>query len=404
MAALRFLHAWELGAGFGHLGVFAPLARQLAGLGHEITLAARETAALEPIARQLPVRVLQAPYLVESAAAQAPLSYADILTRFGLARPEVLRGHVAAWRGIFDLARPQLLIADHAPAALIAARAAGLPVMLFNSGFFVPPPVSPLPALRPWQTVAPEALAAIDDALLASINACLADFGQPPIDAVARLFDVAEPTLLGFPEFDHYDRHGRIAYWGYAGTAGVGDEPRWPATSGRRIFAYLRASMAHFAATVQALVNAGQPTLLYCPDPPPELPAQLAACPHIALTTRPLDLAQTIPQADLLVSYAAFATTTAFVHAGKPALLIPRHLEQFLFARRVEENGCGLVVAPDGNAADLDAKLHALITSPLYAANCAQFRRRYANFPQPVVVANILRRMLELAGGAGAPA
>lgn len=405
MATLRFLHAWELGAGLGHLGVFSPLARQLTGRGHEVTLAARETATVDEVARDLRLRVVQAPFLSESAAGAPPLSYSDILTRYGLAKPAVLRGHVAAWRGLFELTRPQLLIADHAPAALVAARSAGLPVMLFNSGFFVPPPVHPLPALRPWQAAAPATLAAIDRALLDSINTCLDDYGAPTIGAVAHLFEVAEPTLLGFPEFDHYDRQGRIAYWGYTGTAGVGDAPRWPEHPGQRIFAYLRAGMAHLAATVGALIRAGQPTLLYCPDLPEDLAHAIASCPHIVHTRRPLDLDRVIPQADLLVSYAAFATTTAFVHAGKPTLMIPRHLEQYLFARRVEDAGCGLVVSPEGPGGDIDGKLHALLSSPACAQHCAAFRQRYAAFPQDLVVSNILRRMLELAAataGAGA--
>ena len=91
------------------------------------------------------------------------------------------------------------------------------------------------------------------------------------------------------------------------------------------------------------------------------------------------------------------STTCAFIHAGKPCLLLPSHLEQFLFSRRVEEGGFGLVVHPETGGPSVDAKLHELLSNPLYRQNCELFRQRYANFPQSTVLGNLERRMLALA-------
>lgn len=395
---LSFLHAWELGAGLGHIGVFVPLAKRLLTRGHRVHLAARDTGTVGEIARQTGAPLLQAPFLTESRSVTPPLSYPDILLRFGLGNPKLLQGHVAAWRSLLELTQTDLVVADHAPTALIAARSAGIPVMLFNSGFFVPPRETPLPGLRDWEAPAREQLIDIELRLLDAINQCLGSYGKPPLGAAWELFDVAEPTLLGFPEFDHYDRRGRNSYWGYVGNADMGGLPEWPQCPGKKIFAYLRSDSKHFAATIQALINARQPTLLYCPDLTAEAKQAVLAQAHLRLSTAPLNIGLTAREADLLVSYAAFSTTCSFIHAGKPCLLVPNHLEQFLFARRVAAGGFGVIVPPEPEEQNIDARLHEVMHNPIYRNRCLAFGQRYAAFPQNTVLDNLERRMVQLAG------
>jgi hypothetical protein len=81
----------------------------------------------------------------------------------------------------------------------------------------------------------------------------LGRFGKPPLDGVAQLFDVAEDTLLGFPELDHYAERGPARYWGNLPDAGVGEPAPWPAVPGKRLFAYLRIESRHHEAALAAL-------------------------------------------------------------------------------------------------------------------------------------------------------
>jgi len=144
----RFLYAWELGSNLGHLATFEPVAQQLRQDGHHVTFAVRETHAC---ATFLDDRFawLQAPRFDGSTGMAAPASYADILAGVGYADPAALMGLVVAWRTLLQLARPQLVFADHAPTAILAARTLGIPVMLFGPGFTMPPLRSPVPAMRP---------------------------------------------------------------------------------------------------------------------------------------------------------------------------------------------------------------------------------------------------------------
>jgi UDP:flavonoid glycosyltransferase YjiC (YdhE family) len=74
---------------------------------------------------------------------------------------------------------------------------------------------------------------------------------------------------------------------------------------------------------------------------------QRYAAPHLAFSPVPVDLNKVARQADAGLTYASPAATVAFLMAGKPVLMMPGHLEQFLFAKRVEEMGAGLIQNPE---------------------------------------------------------
>lgn len=393
----KIAYAWEFGAGLGHIGAFLPMARALRQRGHRVDWIVAHVGATARLLANEDFSWLQAPATPELLREGPPLTYADILLRFGYANPTELLGLVVAWRELFRLAGSEIVMADHAPTALLAARTLDLPAVLFSSGFCVPPRQCPTPNMRPWAALPPERLLAIEREALTSINAVLARFGRAPIDAVCRLFDVAEDTLLGFPELDHYAGRGAAHYWGNLPDAGVGAPPVWPGRPGKRLFAYLRRECLHHEAALAALVALKQPTVVFFPDAPPSTLERFAA-PHIVFSRAPVDLARTAAEADAAVTYASLATTTRFLLAGKPVLLLPFQLEQFLMARRVEEMGAGLLADPEKPAADLPQKLQRIVFDPFFAANAAAFAAKYAAFPQVVVIDNLARRVEEILG------
>jgi hypothetical protein len=65
-------------------------------------------------------------------------------------------------------------------------------------------------------------------------------------------------------------------------------------------------------------------------------------------------------------------------------------------ARRVEQLGAGLLMDPEKPASDLPQKLQQVVFDPFFAGNAQAFARKYAAFPQEVVVANLVRRIEEI--------
>ncbi|RLJ68480.1 glycosyltransferase [Sulfurisoma sediminicola] len=393
--SLSVFYGWEFGENLGHIGCFLPLARVLRETGHTVHWTVASSTSAARLLDREGFAWLPAPQCPEKPRQGPPLTYADILLRFGYADASDLLGLTVAWRELMKLTGAQVVLADHAPTAQLAARTLDVPTVIFGSGFYVPPRQIPTPNMRPWIPLPPEQLAAIERPALASVNAVMERFGKPPLDGIAQLFDVAEDTLLGFPELDHYAERGPARYWGNLPDAGVGEPAPWPAVPGKRLFAYLRAGCRHHEAALAALHALGQPTVVFFPGAPEALLARFAA-PHMAFVRNPLDLARTGKEADAAITYGSLSTTSRFLLAGKPLLLLPGHLEQFLMARRVEQMGAGLLVDPEMPASDLPQKLQQVVFDPFFAGNAQAFARKYAAFPQEVVIGNLVRRIEEI--------
>ena len=391
----NILYAWEFGAGLGHMGVFLPLARSLRDVGHHVHWMVTQPALVGDFLAGEGFTWLAAPTVAEVTRPGPPLSYADILLRFGYADPRALFGLVGGWREAMRLTGARLVLADHAPTALLAARTLGIPVMLFSNGFTAPPRRSPLPNMRPWTSVPEQTVSQLDLAALSSINAVLPRYGCAPMQHLADLFDVAEEALVSFPELDHYPDRGPARYWGSLPSAGAGQRVEWPAGTGKRLFAYLRPECVHHEALLAALHALGQPTAVYFPGMSAILQARFAA-PHLLYLDHPADVEQMTREADVGITYSSLATTTAFLLAGKPLLLLPWHLEQFMLARRVEEMGAGRLVNPEQPPGDLRAMLAELIGNPAWRANAEAFAAKYAAFDQQAVTGNLVRRIAEM--------
>ncbi len=389
------LYAWEFGANLGHVGAFMPLARALRKAGHTVHWAVTQPAQVGDYLASEGFHYLPAPTISEQARQGPPLSYADILLRFGYADAKALFGLTGGWRQLMRLTGAQLVLTDHAPTAVLAARTLDLPVMMFSNGFTVPPRQNPLPNMRPWNPLPIAPLQALDQAACASINSVLARFQHAPIDCTAQLFDVAEESLISFPELDHYPNRGPARYWGSLPIAGGGAPIRWPEGDTPRVFAYLRNETPHHAAALEALASLPVRAAIYFPDVDPGLRARIAS-PQRQFLDHAADIAQASREADCAITYASLATSTAFLLAGKPLLMLPGHLEQFLVAQRVVAMGAGVLINPETPAGDLRPALGALLENPAYRENALAFATKYAAFDQGKVVDNLLRRIAEL--------
>ncbi len=388
------LYAWEFGANLGHVGTFLPVARELRRRGTTVHWAVAQP---HQAARLLPSEGfdwLQAPNIPEQRRDGPPVNYADILLHFGYRNGTDLLGLVVAWRQLLLLTGASTLLADHAPTAILAARTLDTPVMLFGSGFFTPPQAHPTPSMRPWTTIPDEQLLACDQLALASINAVLDHYGKRRLDHIAQLFQVAEDSLLSFPELDHYRVRGPARYWGMLPAAVAGDS-NWPAAPGPRVFAYLRSETPYVEMALQALRDLHGSILIYAPGLPANVARRYEA-PHIFFSPVPVDLNKVARQADAGLTYASPAATVAFLLAGKPVMMLPGHLEQFLFARRVEELGAGLVQNPEQAPDKLTTMFHRVLREPGFRASAGAFANKYANFDQDAVLANIVARIEDL--------
>jgi hypothetical protein len=333
----RILLAWEIGVSFGHLARLIPVARHLQERGDRVTLAVRDPGALAVAARAAPLPCRRAPHLaVDSRPRAWSLNYADVLMRNGYADPTAVRALVGQWTALIDEVGADLVVAEHAPGALLAARVLNVRRIAIGSGFSVPPLATPQPTLQPWFEVADAELVRRERAFAASINQALAGSGLRPLETAADLFADVERRVCTWPELDHYGERAGDYYVGPLADLD-GGAANWPQGAGPRVFFYGRGD--RLSATVQIAVERGCRCLVYRPGPSAGGEPQ---SPQVACLPGPADLTPLIAASDLVVCEAP-GTAMRFLLRGVPALLLPRQLEQELWAYRAE--GRGLIVS-----------------------------------------------------------
>lgn len=363
--------SWELGGDLGHVARLRPLAEALRGRGHRVSFILRETVAAERLLDPERYAWLQAPLqAVPVSPAFAPTrNLPHILYNVGFHTEQALLGRVRAWRNLYAALRPDLLVFDHSPTALLAARGLAARRIVLGTGFGVPPQVSPFPAFDAADP--PATTDTVEREMLDRANAALRAFGQPPLARFADLYAADAHLLFTLPELDHYPGRSGGDYWGPPLQDGA-EPPTWPEGPGKRVFAYLK-PFKTLPALLETLRQAGLPTLIYMSrgELPPQTPS------HIRHTSKPVDLARATQESDLVICHAGHGTASAALLGGKPLLLLPLNIEQRMLAARVHGAGMGLsapALMPEG----MRQKFARLLEETSFTSAARAFAERYA--------------------------
>ena len=390
----RILCVWELGSGYGHMATFLPLALRLLHRGHEVIFALRDLSSAEFVLGRHGFLLLQAPIWIQkvSGLPEPPLNYAEILHRFGFLDKSGLMGMVKAWLNLFELVKPDLLLIDHAPTALLASMDTGIPRCLVGNGFCSPPRKSPTPNMRPWLNIPEQRLVESDQKVLSVINSLLADLGKPSIKMLTDLFNVEEDFLCTFPELDHYPNRKEGHYWGaIVNWEKGGDPPKWPAEGSKYIFVYLRPRYKDFEKIVQVLRSLPFRTLIHAPELSENFMKKYQS-PNLEFSHQPVHIKQAGQQCDLTICHAGHGTTSAMLLAGRPLLMFPMHLEQFLLSQNVVNYGAGLLVNPESQNRDYGELINQLLTNPSFTERALSFAKKYSSFNPSEQIEGIAKR------------
>ncbi|MGE5616897.1 MAG: nucleotide disphospho-sugar-binding domain-containing protein [Bacillota bacterium] len=375
----RIAFAWEFGASYGHAVSCTGLGTALHARGHAIGFMFRELHQLAVLPETAAFDVFQAPRLPrEGVGAERPASLADILLGCGYDDPRMLVALVGGWRALLRHWNPDLVVADFAPTALVAAGLLRLPRVSYGNGFFTPPRLSPLPPFRYDEPVDANRLRAVDARALASVNAALARFGAPPLARLCDLFETDEDFLCSFPEIDHYGTRPPAGYWGPRVRFDRGIEARWPQHAGRNIFVYVQRTLPQLDALIDALRSRDDNVIAFIPEVDGERRARLAA-PHRLVADRPLRLDRLMKRCDLLVSLGGEIAGGALTF-GVPQLVFPQQYEQYLLARRIEQLGAGGWIAGPVDAHAIAKTLDRLLADARAVTAARDFARRYPAF------------------------
>lgn len=390
-----YLFAWELGYGLGHLVNLRPLVAGLSARGHRVALVLRDLAKARSIFSGENISCWQAPFKQHRTRHLGPtLNFAHILYENGFCDSDELGSLGEAWRNIFRHVDPDVIVFDHSPTALLAARGLRAKRVTLGTGFFLPPDQAPMPCTQPWLNPDPARLARDEQMVLDVANRVLASWQQPILDRLAGLYYPSDEHLLvTFPELDHYGARPGMHYWG-AWSGGFGKTPVWPQAAGKKIYAYLK-PFPQLAALLDVIRRSGNPAIIFGNEIPDEIRRQFDG-PTVCFESEPLEIERVSRECDVAILNANHGTLVSILLAGKPSLQIPIYVEQSLLAMAIVRMGAGLAAPPD-QAAEIERQFQRLLTDSSTLPGAQQFAKRYSGFDQKRQIAEIVARLEVLA-------
>jgi hypothetical protein len=332
-----------------------------------------------------------------------PVTFTQLLMNVGFADDGELTARCAAWRNLYRMVKPDLLVFDYSPAAMLASHGFDFRRAAIGSGFCCPPPDAE--AGRPWAVLRPHAAATIEPwrlledekVLLARVNRVLGKWRQPPFEHISRLYaDLDENFLTTFPELDHFpQRRGTARYWGpVIGDAPGCVAPQWPDGEGKRVYVYLKNSEAT-PELLERLPGAGAPVLAFIDGLAPERRRRFAS-PSLRLPDRPVDLRRAAAECDAAILSGGAGSTAEVLLAGKPVVEVPSALEQVMTADAVERLGVGVKAA--GGAGAILSGIKTVTGDERYTKAARHFAQRYLSFDSAVQRRAMAGRACELIG------
>ena len=388
----RILFAWELGANFGHLSRQIPVAESLRRRGHSVCFAVRDTAIaaqlLEPLGFD---QYTQAPfYTAGKRPDRPPANYAEILWASGYAAPETLRGLVQGWLNLLRWSAADLIVADHAPSALFAAYLTELPVVCIGSGFEIPPRLSPLPSIRPWENIGADRLRRAEQVVVEHLNTIAEVYHRPRLNGIADLYRYAVRWLATLAELDHYGFRDGECYCGPVAFHGYGETLDWRAPDKPHLFAYLRPGIPGFESLLQALSRLAAEVIVVAPEGVGRF-SQQGDNQRLRVVERPIRLDSAwLGQTDLAVTYAGAGTVANCLLAGTPMLLLPQNVEQYLMSLRVEQLGAGLIARQARSEQQFAEMLTGMLRASHYRQSAREFAARHAGFDVNLAIGHIV--------------
>jgi len=289
---------------------------------------------------------------------------------------------------LFEAAQPSAVVINHAPTAVLAARALEIPAAITCIGFELPPSVDPLPSIRPWDRSSIDELCKSDAAVLKNINTVLQQYSKTPLHHVTDMFSGLPAVLTTFPELDHYGGRTNARYVGPLSALPATAEAEWPLSEGKRIFAYLRPSVPGFEHLLTALQESGASILCVAPGVSEE-DARRVTSPRFKVLIHPVSLDKALRHADLAVVYGSGTMSDALL-AGVPLLMVPQVVEQLLVAGRIEELGAGLLWRAPRTVENAKATVKKALEDPNLLAAARAFALRHQGFSPEAAVNSVV--------------
>lgn len=372
----RVVLAWEQGSGGGHLEKLVPVAERLQALGCELSFAACDLQAAARRLGDLQLALLPTPAWRGRVNLPPAVSYAEVLLRVGYVSADIVAPLVTGWLNLLRLTRCEVVVCEHSPTAMLAARIAGLPVVALGTGFTLPPTSMPP---RPMALDTPPPAARLADAeqhVRAVLNRVIQRHGGAVVDHLGELFQRGTAFLCTCPELDHYGERTDTHYWGALTRVAPCAEPYWPSLAGERVFAYMHPGYRHFRDLLSQLAALRRPTLVVAPGLSGEALAAMQST-TLRVVNEAVDLRSVCSQCRVVVTHGGHGILATLLGFGVPPVLAPAWMEQGVLTARLQANGLAVSAGAGAEGYRYAPAIQRVLTDDALWQRAAGFAARY---------------------------
>ncbi|MBF0546406.1 MAG: hypothetical protein HQM08_18315 [Candidatus Riflebacteria bacterium] len=373
-----------------------PIGEELKRRGCQVFWAIPESTSFGTFLRTLDFELLPVPNFNFSDH-PIPLSqtYGENLLKNGYRKTELLINRLKFWVNHIDQLKPNLVVAEHAPSALLAAKARGIPVVATGTGFSIPPLESPMPSLQPWFSLPKKNLHQKERYFLETVNPALLDVGFSQLTAVSDIFKDVELFLATFPEFDHYEKRTNMQYHGPVVHSTQDNEPRWPSNKGGNVFIYLKPDNRFFIPILKQIKEMGLPVLAYVPGLPESERISLSGK-NLQISPFPVNLKDAKSRCCFAITEGGHNTGVLLILQGVPLLVCPGQLEQAIWAYRISNRKLGVMIGYFDSAPDFKKKIEEIYTSSNIREGTQMLAKKYSNFDSQECIQEISSKCFDL--------
>lgn len=332
----RALLAWEYGAGHTHSANLIAVAEQLRDAGVACLVALHDMRAAPRFA-ELGIPVVQN-YIWPSARRWAQhdrerpyAGFLDALGNLGFGEAEWVAGALAHYDGLFDLFHPDLVLAENAYGAQLAARGR-VPTIAFGFGQYLPvveAGVFLFPESDPTSWTAEE--------ILSGLNHGLESRGRAPLARLEEMFDTDATVPFGPAAFDSNAPLRRQAAMP-AHVRGFG--PGLRAGFGDEVFVYLQGFAVRAPEVMTALLTLRRPVRAHIPDLAPEDRTLLTGA-GVVVADDILPMAQIVERSRCVLHHGGVGLTAACLSAGLPQVILSKQPDNRAAGEFVAREGLG---------------------------------------------------------------
>lgn len=374
---------WELGGGYGHLIPIIAICKKLILSDTIITLVLKDIT--NPILILLPksIKIIQAPKSISPVDNKHTLStVSDILFVNGYHSTKSIKHLLNQWIDIIDLVKPDVVINDYSPTAVIACKIKRIKNISIGTGFFIPPITKELIYFRDIEEVDINRSTFIESSILNSLNSIFLKSGlEKQYTSVIHCLRADKSFITTYPELDHYLGVRDLETENFIGniTFNIKNDIKIDyKKEDNSILLYIKNEYKYLIELLEELIVNNINVIAFINKPSKKV-ANLVKDTNVKIYSELLNLNEVLKVTSVFISNCGNSSVIQSIISGVPVVMLPMQQEQRMLSNIIQKANFGVVYNEKEIKNNFRFFITDFINKKMYKDNCILFSEKYVN-------------------------